>query len=225
MYYVWFRKFIASVAPHLPTKRIELAEKIFVHCMKNREDIMISMDKKFTELGEISSVIATEFFKKVADENNNIKIYNICGKIKENGKTVKIEDRHYPFIFDEKPIEIEFKEQKIDVSSIKFIELLDFSNGVTRNREGAFVCETYALLLCELLKKKADKIFDDVITEYTKDILKYPYWQYEDIKEYVNLAIYNNYMYLSLVHYLKDMGDFIEFAQWTDKTVGEVLNL
>lgn len=224
MYSWYFKKVMASLAPEIETSRLEIAERVFARCTEHKNDIIYDLDKEFTNIEDklpemVSDKIRKLFFSKTKDRPS----FNIVGTLKTKDGIAQLDNTYYPFIFDKNIVNLKLEENGTLPLDTKFCEFLEMLTGKITNNDKSIVCETYALALHRILSKYADNILEKVIDKYTEGVLDYPYSQYEDIKEYVNFMVYNSMGYISLIHYLKNVSEFVWFVGWTDKTIGNVI--
>lgn len=227
MYEKIFRKYIAQVAPEMETERKNKAEQIFINCVKHKEDILVDMDREFLKIEKTLPItIATKFQKTFFKNNSERKIFVLKGEYIENDMSKQMIDKNcFPYVFPKEKVNAELTVNGTLSLETKFLDMLPLLTGEIIYIDDFIYYESYHYKLDNALKKILDNILDTVIDKYTKGILSHPYDQYEDIKDIVNLAVYNIIGYLSLAHFCENSEVFGEYVGWENKTIKDILEL
>lgn len=227
MYEKVFREYIECFHPDLETDRKDKAIKIMLRCIKDKDNLITELDNEYEKVKYTLPIIVAKKFQKLFYKNFEERTnYELEGRYYINSYMQKeIDTRCYPYIFEKGTLEAELVKNGTIPNNIPFKQLMVKVTGEIYESETSVFYKSYCHELSKILDKVKDVYMENVISRYTEGILKYPYDQYEDIKEAVNDMFFNAIGSLSTFRYLDDGMEFVWYVGWEGITLNDILEM
>ena len=220
-----FLKYIEKYSPDIETDRVAKALRVFLNCVKHKEDIFFEMDAEFFAIEkEIPSIVANKFQKMFYKEFKERTKYELKGVYIADDVSREIDfEKDYPFCFKKGSVKAKLEENGKISNDTLFCDLMFLLTGKITETDESILYRSYLIDFNEILNRILTPYLEKVISKYAKGILKYPYDQYEDIKEVVNKAVFEQLCYLTMFRLFGDTGEFVSYVGWEDKTINDIL--